>query len=70
MAQKSLQKSKKTKRPDRRPARARYWRSGRLAERKIRNLLRSGQFESLADARAYWLSVRKRFYGVGYAPRS
>jgi len=60
------QKSKKTKRPDKRPARARYWISGRLARRKVRNLVAHNGFASEADARAYWTGVRKRFAGVGY----
>lgn len=65
----ATQKTKKTKRPDRRPARARYWLSGRLARRKIRNLVKSGQFDTEAAASVYWHSVRKRFYGPGYKAR-
>ncbi len=43
--------------------RARYWASGKLAKRKIRNLGRhSLLFES--EARAVWLATRTRYFGV------
>lgn len=32
-------RAKKSKRPDKRPARAKYWASRRLEEKKIRNLM-------------------------------
>ena len=57
------QKAKKSKQPDKRPARARYWASGRLAKHKIRNLMNNNGFESKADAEKYWKSVRKRYIG-------
>lgn len=56
-------KSKKSKRPDLRPARKRYWNSGILMKRKVAHLMKSGRFASTAEATAYWLSVRKRHYG-------
>ena len=51
-------------RADKRPARARYWSSGRLKARKIRNLLKhnSTKFKTKAEAEAYWTSVRKRHH--------
>lgn len=63
MAQQPKQpkRGKKCKRPDTRPARNRYWESGRLALKKIRNLVRAGY--SPRDALRYWESVRKRHYG-------
>ena len=58
-----MAKDKRSKKPDDRPARKRYWASGRLAKRKIRNLMKTGAFESKADAEKYWKSVRKRYVG-------
>ena len=57
------QKSKKSKRPDKRPARARYWASGKLARRKIRNLVRHSGFATEAEATVYWRKVRTRYAG-------
>lgn len=54
-------RAKKTKRPDSRPARARYWNSGRLAIRKVRNLVRSGY--SPREALKIWEDTRKREKG-------
>lgn len=54
--------SKKGKRPDHSPHRAHYWASGRLATRKIRNLLDSGY--TLAEAERVWRDSRKRYYGA------
>ncbi len=56
------QRSKKGKRPDKRPSRPRYWNSGRLALRKIRNLVRSGY--SPREALRLWTETRKRHQGV------
>lgn len=47
--------------PDKRPARARYWASGNLAYRKVRNLVRSGY--KAMDALNLWESTRKRKKG-------
>lgn len=52
-------KSKKSKRPDNCPARARYWASGRLKARKVRNLVRHNGMEK-KEAEVFWLSVRVR----------
>jgi len=61
------QQQKKTgKRPDNRPARARYWSTGRLATKKVRNLIRSGY--SLEDAISVWESTRKRNRDKGPGP--
>lgn len=51
-------RSKKSKAPDRRPARARYWASGRLPFRKVRNLMRSGY--AFNAALSLWETTRKR----------
>lgn len=49
------------KRPRNSPAGPRYWRSGRLALRKLRNLVRSGY--SPREALKVWTEARKRYYG-------
>ena len=54
------EKSKRSKRKDMSPARPRYWNSGKLAARKIKHLVRSNGFATVAAAREFWLSVRKR----------
>ncbi len=59
MAQ-TQQKSKKSKRPDKRPARARYWASGRMRRRKVRNLVKHNGFANEIAALAFWRSARKR----------
>lgn len=64
------QRSKRSKRPDRRPARGRYWVSGRLGKHKVSNLMRHNGFKTEAEARVFWLNARKRFYGLNYKPRS
>jgi hypothetical protein len=48
--------SKKGKRLDKRPARARYWATGRLCLRKVGNLIRSGM--ALDSALKMWESAR------------
>ena len=53
--------STNTKSKDKRPARARYWNSGKLAERKIRNLVRCCKVKP-EEAKFLWLKVRKRHY--------
>ena len=50
---------KKTKRPDNRPARSRYWGSGRLAIRKIKNLVKCNGL-TVEEATQQWESTRKR----------
>ena len=56
----ATQKSKSTQRPDRRPARANYWASGRLGKRKIANLMKHNGFASVAEASVHWHGVRTR----------
>lgn len=50
------------KRSDKNPSRPKYWASGKLALRKVRNLVRSGY--SLNAAIHHWLQSRKRHHGV------
>lgn len=52
------QSSKKSKRPDNRPARERYWRLHRLREHKVRNLVRYRGMTPEAAVK-FWVSVRK-----------
>jgi len=58
-----LSHSKRGKRPDPRPARKRYWTSGRLVLRKLRNLVIYGR---MAPSRAidYWDKARRRYRGT------
>ena len=56
----AAQKTKRSKMPDTRPARARYWARGKLAKRKIRNLMLYNGFDSKAEASVFWRSVRTR----------
>lgn len=49
------------KRSCKNPARPKYWRSGRLALRKLRNLVRSGY--SPREALKVWTAARKRYSG-------
>ena len=57
------QRAKKTKRPDLRPARARYWNGGHLRKNKVNRLMKSNGFKTKAEALTFWLSVRKRYKG-------
>jgi hypothetical protein len=50
---------KKTKRPDNRPARQRYWVTGRLAVRKIKNLVVHNGL-TVEEATRQWEDTRKR----------
>ena len=59
-----MAKLKRSKSPDTRPARVRYWGSSRLAKRKIRNLMKNNGFETESKAKTYWSSVRKRYIGI------
>lgn len=58
----STQKQKKGKRPDNRPARKKYWITGRLARNKIRNMIRCGRMTFNAAVTA-WESSRNRRLG-------
>lgn len=59
---KGPKRSKKAKKPIRKPAKQRYLLSGGLAMRKIRALVRSGY--SLQAALDYWEKARTRPKGV------
>lgn len=50
---------KKSKRPDNRPARQRYWSQGRLKIRKIKNLVVHNGL-TVEEALRLWESTRKR----------
>lgn len=56
-----MKASKTNKSPDRRPCIARYWASGKLAFRKVRNMVRSGMDPT--KALDQWESTRKRKKG-------
>lgn len=61
-------KAKTGKRSDKRPARARYWGSGRLAFKKIRNLIIHGRM-TVVKAMKEWESTRKRYHGADLTSR-
>ncbi len=50
-------RGKKSKRPNTAPARGSYWTSGRLAAKKIRNLMKHNGL-TRAKAMQYWAEVR------------
>lgn len=54
-----MAKQKSGKAKDKRPARARYWRSGVLARRKIRNLMKCCRMTQ-EKASKLWHATRKR----------
>ena len=56
---------KKSKKPDKRPARARYWAARVLEIRKVRNLMRCCGM-SKQSAYKYWRSHRKGRVKEGY----
>lgn len=60
----STGRAKGSKKPDKRPARARYWNSGNIKRRKIRNMVKFCKM-SIEAATAEWSKNRKRHY-VGY----
>ncbi len=60
----ALQARKKTKRPDLRPARARYWSSHTLEDRKIRNIMKSDKNRILANR-----ITREQAYKLWHAER-
>lgn len=53
-----MPQAKKQKRPDTRPARARYWANRTLQKRKVRNLVRHCRMNP-ADALEHWLRARQ-----------
>lgn len=55
-----MPKKKTNKRPDKRPARARYWNERKLEKHKVRNLMRHNGFASKAEALKFWKSVRTK----------
>jgi len=54
----AAQASRKSKRPDGRPARGRYWSTHRLRINKVRRIVRSSGMTP-SDARLLWESQRK-----------
>ncbi len=54
-----MDRSKRAKRPDNRPARARYWSERHLEKSKVRNLVRCNGMTELA-ARVFWYRIRKK----------
>lgn len=54
--------SKCGKRSCKNPSRPKYWNSGRLALKKLRNLVRSGY--SPKEALRVWTETRKRHFGT------
>ena len=53
------QARKKGKRPDARPARARYWSKRTLEKRKVRRLMRCNGFATEGEAKDHWREVRQ-----------
>ena len=51
--------AKRSKKEDKRPARARYWSLKKLEKHKVRNLVRCNAMEK-SIATVYWRKVRKR----------
>ena len=60
-------RSKKAKRPDKRPARLRYWAKRTLEKRKVRRLMRQGLSEP--NAVAIWRAQRKGRVPDGFLGR-
>lgn len=52
-------KTKKSKMPDNRPARARYWSENHLRRNKVKHLMQSCGFDDRGKAQQYWESVRQ-----------
>lgn len=50
---------RRSKSPDKRPARARYWSTKQLQANKVRNLMRSNPHLSKDDALDLWQDARK-----------
>lgn len=57
--QKKKNRAKKSKKPDTRPARLRYWTESHLEKNKVRKLVRCNGMTEV-DARVYWRSVRTK----------
>ena len=57
--QKKKNRAKKTKKPDTRPARLRYWMESHLEKNKVRNLVRCNGM-TVEEARVYWRRVRTK----------
>ncbi len=57
--QKKRNRAKKSKRPDTRPARLRYWTESHLEKNKVRNLVRCNGM-TVEEARAFWRRVRTK----------
>ena len=49
--------SRKSKAPDKRPARAKYWRERTLESRKVRRIMRSSGM-TFKEATAHWATAR------------
>ncbi len=56
---KKKNRAKKTKKPDTRPARLRYWMESHLEKNKVRNLVRCNGM-TVEEARVYWRRVRTK----------
>ena len=63
-------RSKKGKRPDKRPARGKYWRTGTPRKRKVAHLMQHNGFSSKREALEFWLKARTRYAGDSYAGRA
>ncbi|KKM74975.1 hypothetical protein LCGC14_1394890 [marine sediment metagenome] len=57
--QQKSQRPKSTKKPDKRPARARYWSERHLEKHKVRNLIRCNGM-TRTQALVFWREVRIR----------
>ena len=62
-----VKREKNAKALDTRPCRARYWATGRLGYRKIRNLMRSGY--TWEKAVRIWTSTRVKRLPLGWMER-
>lgn len=58
MSEVKKNRPKKTKKPDNRPARARYWTNRSLEANKIRRLVRCNGMDA-TTARRFWRDARK-----------
>lgn len=56
---KKSQRPKKSKKPDKRPARVRYWSERHLEKNKVRNLVRCNGMTEI-QARVFWREVRTK----------
>jgi len=60
---------KRSKAPDNRPARKKYWASRKLEKNKVKNLMKS-QGMSRAEATEFWNNTRKGRVKDGYLYRT